>query len=91
MIEAKKIIDENRFCYLLTSDGEAVAKCYYDPTEAEIYDYVYLSEPDEISKRMLFLSVLGYLDDLGHKSVYCTCEKDMDIIDRLGFKKIAES
>jgi len=91
MIEAKKSIDNNRFCYVLISDGSLGAKCFYDPTEGEIYDYEYYIELDDLSKRMLFLSVLGYLDDLGHRTVYCSCDKDADIVDRLGFKKNAEN
>ncbi len=91
MIEAKKVVYENKFCYQLTCDGNLGGRCFYDPTEGEIYDYEYLMELDDISKRMMFLSVLGYLEDIGHRKVVCTCNKDEDIITRLGFEKKAEN
>ena len=91
MIEAKKVIYENKFCYQLTCDGNLGGRCFYDPTEGEIYDYEYHMALDEISKRMMFLSVLGYLEDIGHRKVTCTCGKDEDIINRLGFTKKAEN
>lgn len=91
MIEAKKSIIDNKFCYQLVSEGITGGRCFYDPTEGEIYDYEYIIELDDISKRLMFLAVIGYLEDIGHKRVVCSCDKDLLILEKLGFKKTVEN
>lgn len=90
MIQATKEIFEGKFCYVIQKEGKTVGRCFYDPTEGEIFDYEYYDILDRLDKNLLFLSVLGYLDEMGHRTVICSCSKDMDIINRLGFKQHGE-